>query len=365
MTAADDVAQDVAQYAAQVRAELGDLPPSLLDDLLEDLDEHLAEVAAEGGEPLLVLGRPADYAAELRAAAGLPRRPTPSGSVRWDHLQARSQRVRRHPAVQDVLAFLPELRPAWWVLRALLAVLALDYVFLGSPTGLGGLVLALPLLAAAVVVSVRAGQRSRRQPARDRRQQLLSLGANGLLGIVALVALAAVLDRGSEVGYAEAPSYGPYGGYASGPGLTHPDGSPITNVFPYSADGRPLTGVLLYDQDGRAVDELSTTTREGWPVERVAQPDGAPVPANSYPQQQRVLRTDEFGTPVEEVLPAPEPTSPSPAPPVPTTAPPSASTSVPPSGTDTAPPAATPGAGAVAPVPTPPPPAAAPPTVGP
>ena len=367
------VPQDVAQYAQQVRAELRDLPQSSFEDLVEDLDDHLAEVMGAGGEPLAVLGPPAAYAAELRAAAGLPRRSAPSGSVRWDHLHARARQARSHHAVQDLLAFLPELRPAWWVLRAVLSVLALDYVFLGSAAGGAGLVLVLPLVAAAVVLSVRAGQRSRREPSRDRRQQLLAAGANGLLGVAALVALAAVLERGSEPGYAVDPGpYGAYGAYgATGPGLTHPDGSPITNLFPYAADGRALTGVLLVDQDGRAVDELATTTREGWPVERVLEAGGTPAPANSYPQQQRVVRTDEFGARIEDLVPSPAPASasaspsPSPGAPEPTAVPPAA---VVPGPVPTSAPPPPPGAGptpAAPPAPAAPPPPAVPPTVGP
>lgn len=39
------------------------------------------------------------------------------------------EQLRQHSVVRSVLAFLPELRPAWWVLRAWLALLALDYLF--------------------------------------------------------------------------------------------------------------------------------------------------------------------------------------------------------------------------------------------
>ncbi len=44
------------------------------------------------------------------------------------------------------------------------------------------------------------------------------------------------------------------GAHETAPGvLTHVDGTPITNLFPYDEAGRLLDGVLLYDQDGRPV----------------------------------------------------------------------------------------------------------------
>ena len=62
-------ADDVASYAAAVRAALGHLPDDERESLLEDLENHLAEVASESD--LLLsdrLGKPEDYAAELRSA---------------------------------------------------------------------------------------------------------------------------------------------------------------------------------------------------------------------------------------------------------------------------------------------------------
>ena len=71
MTGATSTARqdEVREYAAAVRAALADVPA----DLLDDLEEHLAEVAADGeGSLASRLGPPADYARELRTAAGLP-----------------------------------------------------------------------------------------------------------------------------------------------------------------------------------------------------------------------------------------------------------------------------------------------------
>ena len=74
------------------------------------------------------------------------------------------RRARAHPAGGAVLAFLPELRPAWWVVRGYLAVqaaaVALTFLFAGGglyfpvPQLLGSQLLGLLATLAAVVVSV-------------------------------------------------------------------------------------------------------------------------------------------------------------------------------------------------------------------
>ncbi|NUP47704.1 MAG: hypothetical protein HOW97_10385, partial [Catenulispora sp.] len=64
---------EVARYAAEVRGQLADLPAEASAELLEDLEDHLREVAAEDTGVLRErLGSPAEYARELRQAAGLP-----------------------------------------------------------------------------------------------------------------------------------------------------------------------------------------------------------------------------------------------------------------------------------------------------
>jgi len=347
-------------YAQQVRDALGDLPPAAVHELLEDLDEHLAEVAADSGTTDLqaVLGPPAAYAAELRAAAELPgdRGAAPAARRLVHAVQGRLERVRRHEAVRAVLAFLPELRPAWWVARAWLALLAVDLLF-GSgsfgfplPTALGlGALLGLPLVAAAVVLSVQLGRRAQRRTHPAPRQRLATGAGNAVLALLAIVAVVAVQQRSQSPGFADGSGYGYETGYAPSIGgpLAHEDGTPITNIYPYSAGGEPLTGVLLYDQDGRALDNLSPTTSEGLAVERSVAPGAAPPPAHAYPQQQVVERYDDQGNlvPVPQgptTTPLPQPTGAEP-----TVTPPSTTqpTATPTSGTR---PTATPTSGAAA-----------------
>jgi hypothetical protein len=332
MTAPQQTGPDVEvrAYAREVRAALADVPADRLAELLDDLEEHLVEVAAEGGEPLVVrLGPAAEYAAELRSAAGLaepaaaPAAPAGTRATWRGELRAGLRRVQASPSYGAVQQFLPELRPAWWVLRAWAALVAVDALFTGSssfplPTfGVGPLV-GLVLTGLAVTWSVRRGLRVRQDPSLGHPK--VAVAANGVLAVLALVAVfgAGGSPEPAMAWYDQAPSTAE---------LAHEDGTPITNIHPYSSDGEPLEDVLLYDQDGRPIDNVAGYTADGEEVQRLdAVP---PAPANAFPQQQRVFGYDESGNPVWTtpgagspdggVLPAPEPlptpeTLPGPAP---------------------------------------------------
>jgi hypothetical protein len=270
-------------------------------------------VALEGDEPLATrLGPPADYAAELRRSAGLAEEVAPAGN-RWRaDWSRRLDRLHTSRPVVAVADFLPELRPAWWVLRAWAALLAVDAIFTGFssfpvPTLGVGPIIGLAVTAAAVTWSVRRGLRVRANPSLGHPR--LAVLANGALAALALVVLFAVADR---------PDSAVASDYAEPlPGtLVHEDGTPITNIHPFSSTGEPLTGVLLYDQDGRPIDNLADYTADGDQVVRV--PAVPPAPANAFPQEQRVLVYDEFGNPVWQApttAPAPSTSPSAPAPP--------------------------------------------------
>src|SRR6202521_1979132 len=166
--ASNDPADDVATYASSVRAALTDLPPAQAEVLLEDLEDHLREVASEAGGPLAErLGPPEQYAQELRAAYGA----TPAGGSREDPaVRDRRRAVRPVTAsvwFAQVRAFLPELRPGWWVLRAYIVVLLLTEAFsrnynlrpIPNPFSSRGLI-EIIVAAIAIVVSIRLGRRN-------------------------------------------------------------------------------------------------------------------------------------------------------------------------------------------------------------
>ena len=324
---------EVTAYAAQVRAALADLPQQQRLELLEDLEDHLAEVVADAGPPLEArLGSPAEYARDLRIAALAPATAS-TGRLQGalDGVRADARRVWELDAAREVRAFVSELRPAWWVLRAWLLVAAAGLLLGGGPLLLPlGLVLGLPLLVAVVVLSVRLGRRAATHPTGSGSR--MSYAANTALALLAVVIVVGVQQRGQGVVYAG--PYDPYGYPGDSRPLAHQDGTPITNLYPYSSDGEPLSGVLLYDQDGRAVDNLATTTQEGEEVRPLVVPGEPPAPSNSYPQRQQVLRYDEFGGLVP-ATPRPLPSgSPSPSP--------SGSPSNSPSGSPSAPPSTQP-----------------------
>ena len=69
-TAPTDARGEVATFVAAVRARFADLGPEEREELLGGLEADLADLVVERGPG--VLGDPEAYAAELRAAAGLP-----------------------------------------------------------------------------------------------------------------------------------------------------------------------------------------------------------------------------------------------------------------------------------------------------
>jgi hypothetical protein len=254
---------EAQRYLAAVAAHLSDLPLEERTDLLEDLAQHLTALAEEPEDerPFEVrIGTPGAYAAELRAAAGLPPRGAKAVRATPELVLAVHRTWRRAAATRagrEVLAFLPLLEPAWWVLRAYLLLVAVA-LLTGSGTrdallldvgffGIGELV----VLGAAVVGSVALARR----PMTTRHREVLRAG-EVVLGVFTVWA---VLASGGTTDYAYVDSGAP--SVASEPYPLLSTSGPVTDIFPYSADGTPLDGVLLYDQDGRP---LRTGDQEWW-----------------------------------------------------------------------------------------------------
>src|SRR6202171_2232464 len=292
--ASNDQANDVASYATSVRAALSDLPPEQSEILLEDLEDHLREVAAEAGGPLTErLGPPEQYAQELRAAYGDARpggkRPDPA----LRDLRRAIDRLTTSGWCRQVRAFLPELRPAWWVLRAYLVVLIVTAAFsrnynlhpIPNPFSSRGL-LEIIAAAVAIVLSIRLGRRNRPLA---RGGRLLAIGANVMIALVAIPVLARM---GTFPSYAMVESGGS-GQSIQGQQLYGPNGV-VTNIYPYTRDGKPLTDILLYDHDARplTLDSKSAELTTDYPVGA----DGQPI-TNAYPLRQRHLNGDPVSAP--------------------------------------------------------------------
>lgn len=309
---------EVRDYLAAVSRELSDLPTEERDDLLEDLDSHLHEVIAEGeGSLEQRLGPPEQYAAELRASAGLTSSDRSTAGVLHRAISSLSasttwRQTAEHPWTRATLEFLPQLRPAWWIVRALLAagLLAGLYhdrgyhdgaIFSGHsvvdlyrnsglwPRGFASPYIGVALLVIAIPISISIGRRSYRGATR------WLLGAGNMFAIAMVVAAFLAIGEGVQS----------YTGVASvlPPGLVN-DGTQVTNIYPYDAQGHPLDKVRLFDQDGQPL--LSTNTYPDIAVNGVPVATAAPsANANEYPQPNTTTIYGPDGQPSTAVLPRP------------------------------------------------------------
>lgn len=233
-------AAEVRDYVARVRAALADLPVEDVEEFTTGMEADLAERLAEPEEGTLRdrLGDPDAYAAELRAAAGLPPRVvaveprTSAGeriSVRW---------VRFSDQVLGAAPWLSDLRPVWWFVRGF-ALAALPAVLVG-----GSIVV---LGAFGAVVSVTLGLLARHGHLTGSWVGPVRVVGNVLALLLLPVALLLVVDTGSssEPVYEDASF--------SGPGLTS-DGEQVTNIYAYDETGRRIDTVRLLDQNGRPME---------------------------------------------------------------------------------------------------------------
>ena len=301
MTArAEAATRQTQEYLTAVEHELADLPAEDRSALVEDLASHLESLSAEDDDrPIAVrLGPPSAYAADLRAAAGLPARggavqaPGPGLRDRLDALLASPVGRRAVPAAREVWRLAGELRPAWWVLRGYLLVLVPclmttdGYRDFPVPAPLGSNEFGFVLVILAIAGSVALGRRALPRPAS------VLVAAFGAVLLLAAGAVAQGELQQQELDYSNASSYAAASVFtiqeerAAGRYPLVSRYGPVTDVLPYAADGTPLEGVLLYDQDGRP---LKVGFQEWWAdgcarvLEQPRAADGVPVP-HSYPQ---------------------------------------------------------------------------------
>lgn len=252
---------DVAAFAAAVRSQLDDLPPDEVEDLVDGLEADLIERREDSDEPL---GDPRVYAAELRAAAGLPPRDERlsgewfGGFKRlWRNGSAWVRERREHPVVGKVLDFLVALRPVWWVLRGWVAFAVL--LMFGALTPVPDTALGWAVLAGFVVVSVQWG-RGRWLP-----RGWLRI-VKTVVSVVILIALPFTIARMNhtiEVA-ADGNSYSMESVDAGANVLVNVNGNSVTNLFAFDCAGNPLSGVQLFDQDGEPLEIGETGADDEW-----------------------------------------------------------------------------------------------------
>jgi len=271
------VRPEVTAFVDEVRRVLADLDEETRDELTGGLEADLADQVADGAP----LGDPAAYAAELRSAAGLPERQRRFATLRHpgsveavlDASGARWRAFAAKPAVKPAWDVVAALRPAWWVLRAWVLVLAVDRVTgpweaEGVVPSLGHPVVTVPVLACAVVLSTLVGT-GRLWPGSGPDRRLLARLVLLVGNVAALVAVVAwTVDPGySRLDQARDTSYSD--GYRDGqrvlmrdPSL-HVGDQQVRNIFAYDADGDPLPRVQLFDQDGHPIEIGPRASAEG------------------------------------------------------------------------------------------------------
>jgi hypothetical protein len=237
----------VQSFTDSVRAALKDLPQDEIDELTDGLEASLADrLDDQGGE----LGDPAAYAADLRAAAGLPSRGNPihgsAGSILSQAVMDAAAAFRElygHPAVRKIGAFLVSLRPLWWLFRAFVLYVVLTAIFgLFAQVNMATFCIG----AGAFIVSVQFG-RGKWLPRRWMKRALM------VVNVLMVIAVPIVILAASELfgqQYDTAYAAGASDESTSQLGLYY-DGRQVTNILPYDASGHALSDVQLFDQNGK------------------------------------------------------------------------------------------------------------------
>ncbi|RYC12815.1 hypothetical protein [Nocardioides zhouii] len=326
-TTALPVRPDVAAFVARVRESLADLSDDDRLELTEGLEADLTDQVAEHGGA--VLGDPAAYARELRAAAGFDpvarrRLHVPTGRslgeqldiVRhlWDGAVAR-------PRIAPLWSVLVALRPAWWVIRGYVAaVLAARLVPGWYDYGLIWLpgvhpVLALPILVVCVAGSALVGLGRVWPGPGSPGSSSVSRVVLMLLNVVAIVALPVIngqFDQQSWSRYSQGYNEAQLG--SDDEGLVS-RGEQVCNIAAYDASGQPLVGVQLFDQRGRPLD-VQCYGQAGrtvpWVLGDVTRWNVFPLGVRDQPARTPVRRADLSGAafPTPDRATTPEVTNP-------------------------------------------------------
>lgn len=259
-TDSQSLAQRAEAFATEVRANLNDIPTDELDDLLDGLGADLTERLADGDE----LGDAAQYAEELRQAAGIPPRsastaPRPTFGERVaGGKRSLADWFDRTPGRRGFRDLSVSLLPVWWVLRGTIGAWVALSVF--NHPMVNGLPISVPgtvVLIAIVILSVQWG-RGKWLPATWLRHLHT---ASNILAIVLLlpflgVTWNALTSANVDYVYEDSPDFGLIS-----------NGEQVSNIFAYDCAGNPLDTVRLYDQNGNplnTIDPDGNTSTEFW-----------------------------------------------------------------------------------------------------
>lgn len=327
----------VAYYATQVRAQLTDLPPEVIEDLTDGLEADLMDAMQEtqNEQPSTDLtlndlidrfGQPANYALELRTAAGfepqdqtggtthtkkkrLSRRVADKAVAKGNQMLAVLTRQSWWPTVRD---FLVTLRPVWWVWRGVL-VFAAAMVIFGSDQRalLPRTFLTFVFWLALICLSVMLGRRAVAKNHKPFEYGALKV-INPVLIILALP-LTSAMWASHTVEYIEYTDGNYDEGYVNGfddglikAGVVNPNdvlglGSD-TSFASLVADGKVVTNLFAYDQEGNPIPQVQLLDQDGMPV--VVSRGQADIDFDSGQILIRAHNVDAYGRSVGNVFPA-------------------------------------------------------------
>jgi len=285
----------VAAYAAAVRSHLADLTPEQVDDLTDGLEADLAEavedapaggVASSADEASMLdlttrFGPAAEYAAELRAAAGLgsggvlPRRRPLRDAIRstGERWRARGASLTRQlagvPGGAWVVETVPLMRPVWWLLRGWVwfVIVQLPVIVV---VGVRDPLVPSNVFAWIVLVSVTVLSVERGRGRLDGRPPL-----RGVLVVANVVAVLAVVPLVNTVVDHARPE--PVYIESGSPYVEQPhdgvivDGMYVSNLFVYDAEGNPLRDVQIVDDRGRQVRTIDPESGQEWSLPGVSE----------------------------------------------------------------------------------------------
>jgi hypothetical protein len=224
----------IKDFAAAVRAELADLPKREIQDLTDGLEADLQDRFSEEG-PGFDLGSAAEYAAELREAAGVAPKNTKRPYFSMEALNEGFTEWITHSGFgRAIYDFLFAVRPVWWVLRAGIAYLMIELLTRSAAS--------LWLLPVLMLISVQWG---RKKWLTQKFFTAILLPLN-VLALVLSVPTASIINSKVDEYYAMQSALG---NQPSIDGLRL-QGSSVTEIKAYDETGTEVTGLTFKDEKG-------------------------------------------------------------------------------------------------------------------
>lgn len=120
----DHLSPPAQAFLNTVRGRLDDLTTSDQADLLDQVEQRLHDLDTSGGPDAIDthLGKPADLADEIRAAAGFPPAAATTETVRSTSSIDALRALTAHRTMRPVVNYLVSLRPAWWAARGYILI---------------------------------------------------------------------------------------------------------------------------------------------------------------------------------------------------------------------------------------------------